>query len=58
MQGRFDALADRISAGYAQTSEAEGLTEIDGLLAIERNRTDSSPPARIARTTRTNRKGC
>ncbi len=38
MQGRFDALADRISAGYAQTPEAEALAEIDGLLTGSRRR--------------------
>ena len=38
MQGRFDALADRISAAYTQTPEAEGLAEIDGLVAASRER--------------------
>ena len=38
MQGRFDALADRISAAYAQTPEALGLAEIDGLVAASRDR--------------------
>lgn len=36
MQGRFDVLADRISSGYAQMPEAEGLVEIDGLVAASR----------------------
>jgi prevent-host-death family protein len=29
MQARFDALCQRIEAGYAETPEAEGLAEID-----------------------------
>ena len=38
MQGRFDVLADRISAAYKQTPETEGLAEIDGLIAASRER--------------------
>lgn len=54
MQGRFDVLAERISAGYAQTPEAEGMAEIDGLVSAARSRTNSLP---LARTTRATRKG-
>jgi prevent-host-death family protein len=37
MQGRFDALCQRIEAGFANTPEAEGLAEIDALVAQTRN---------------------
>lgn len=33
MQARFDALCQRIEAGYAETPEAEGLAEIDAAVA-------------------------
>lgn len=33
MQARFDALCQRIEAGYAETPEAEGLAEIDAAMA-------------------------
>jgi len=33
MQGRFDALCQRIEAGFADTPEAEGLAEIDAAVA-------------------------
>ena len=49
MQGRFDVLADRISAGYTQTPEAEGLAEIDGLASTARkggNRTRAASKGR------------
>ena len=36
MQARFDALCQRIEAGYAQVSEAEGLAEIDAAVAETR----------------------
>lgn len=36
MQGRFDALCQRIEAGFASTPEAEGLAEIDAAVATER----------------------
>jgi prevent-host-death family protein len=36
MQGRFDALCQRIEAGFASLPEAEGLAEIDAALALER----------------------
>lgn len=49
MQGRFDALADRISAGYAQTPEAAGLAEIDGLVAAARKRGKPTSAGRAGR---------
>ena len=49
MQGRFDTLADRISAGYAQTPEAEGIAEIDELVSAERSRTKSNLITRATR---------
>ncbi len=33
MQGRFDALCQRIESGFANTLEAEGLAEIDAAVA-------------------------
>jgi prevent-host-death family protein len=38
MQDRFDALCQRIEAGFAQLPEAEGLAEIDAAVALERKR--------------------
>jgi prevent-host-death family protein len=38
MQGRFDVLCQRIEAGFAGTSETEGLAEIDAAVARERAR--------------------
>lgn len=37
MQGRFDALCQRIEAGFATTPEADGLAEIDAAVALERS---------------------
>lgn len=37
MQARFDALCQRIEAGYANVPEAEGLAEIDAAVALERS---------------------
>lgn len=36
MQGRFDALCQRLEAGFATTSEAEGMAEIDAAIAEDR----------------------
>ena len=36
MQARFDALCQRIEAGFDDTPEAEGLTEIDAAVADTR----------------------
>lgn len=36
MQARFDALCQRIEAGFANTPEAEGLAEIDAAVADTR----------------------
>ena len=36
MQDRFDALCKRIEDGFAEVPEADGLTEIDTAIAIER----------------------
>jgi prevent-host-death family protein len=38
MQGRFDALCQRIEAGFAGVAEAEGLAEIDAAVGKERAR--------------------
>lgn len=42
MQSRFDALCQRIEAGFAQVPEAEGLAEIDAAIALKRAQTGSS----------------
>lgn len=36
MQGRFDALCQRIEAGFSGVSEADGMAEIDALVADDR----------------------
>ena len=36
MQGRFDALCQRIEAGFADVPETNGLAEIDAAIALER----------------------
>ena len=36
MQGRFDALCQRIEAGFAAVPEAQGMTEIENAIAQER----------------------
>lgn len=36
MQGRFDALCQRIEAGFAKVPEAEGLAEIEAAIELER----------------------
>lgn len=38
MQGRFDALCQRIEAGFANIPEAEGLAEIQAAVELERAR--------------------
>ena len=38
MQGRFDALCQRIEAGFAAVPEADGMAEIDAAVAAERKR--------------------
>ena len=44
MQGRFDALCQRIEAGFADVPEAEGLAEIRAAVRLERAR--ARKPAR------------
>ncbi len=39
MQGRFDALCQRIEAGFANVPEAEGFAEIEAAIAAERTQT-------------------
>lgn len=36
MQGRFNALCQRIEAGFADVPEADGMAEIDAAIAMER----------------------
>jgi prevent-host-death family protein len=42
MQGRFDALCQRIEAGFADVPESAGLAEIDAAVALDRAQTRSS----------------
>ncbi|MCX7145565.1 MAG: type II toxin-antitoxin system prevent-host-death family antitoxin [Sulfuritalea sp.] len=42
MQGRFDALCQRIEAGFAGLPEAEGLAEIEAAVALDRKKTRAS----------------
>lgn len=45
MQGRFDALCQRIEAGFATVSQTDGLNEIDAAVAAERQQhRDASTP--------------
>jgi hypothetical protein len=46
MQNRFDALCQRIEAGFAGVPEPEGLAEIDAAIAIERAQAPSRAKAR------------
>jgi prevent-host-death family protein len=46
MQDRFDALCQRIEAGFASTPEADDIAEIDATIAAERARARSSAPTR------------
>lgn len=46
MQGRFDALCQRIEAGFAEVPDAEGLAEIDAAVALERKQARRSPRKR------------
>lgn len=36
MQNRFDALCQRLEAGFAQVAEAEGMAEIEAAIELER----------------------
>lgn len=36
MQGRFDALCQRIEAGFSASSEADGMAEIEAAIATDR----------------------
>lgn len=46
MQGRFDALCQRLEAGFGKVPESEGLDEIDDAVAAERHRAPSQPATR------------
>ncbi len=46
MQGRFDALCQRIEAGFSTVPEAEGLAEIDAAIALERAQSRASAKQR------------
>jgi prevent-host-death family protein len=44
MQSRFDALCQRIEAGFAQVPEVEGMAEIDAAIAQDRTEQRSPTP--------------
>lgn len=46
MQGRFDALCQRIEAGFANVPEAQGLAEIEAAIELERAQARSSAKKR------------
>jgi len=46
MQGRFDALCQRIEAGFANVPEAHGLTEIEAAIELDRAQARSSAKKR------------
>ncbi len=46
MQARFDALCQRIEVGLREMLEADGLAEIDAVVAVERTQTRSSAKKR------------
>lgn len=43
MQARFDALCQRIEAGFATVPESEGMEEIEAAVALERSVHRTSP---------------
>lgn len=45
MQGRFDALCQRIEAGFATVPQAQGLAEIEAAIAAERQAISKQAPA-------------
>lgn len=46
MQGRFDALCQRIEAGFANVPEAEGFAEIEAAIEMERAQVRASAKKR------------
>jgi len=54
MQGRFDALCQRIEAGFATVPQAQGLDEIDAAIAAERQAMQKPAPGTSAITSKAN----
>ena len=54
MQGRFDALCQRIEAGFATVPQAQGLDEIDAAIAAERQAMQKPAPCTSAITSKAN----
>ncbi len=52
MQARFDALCQRLEAGFATVPEAEGLAEIGAAIALEREQARGSAKDRKDRKDR------
>ena len=49
MQGRFEALCQRIEAGFANVPEAKGFAEIEAAIELERTQARSSAKKRSAK---------
>ena len=45
MQGRFDALCQRIETGFATVPQAQGLADIEAAIAAERQAINKQAPA-------------
>jgi prevent-host-death family protein len=52
MQERFDALCQRIEAGFAAVPEAEGLAEIEAAIKLERAKMRTKARSKISPTTK------
>jgi prevent-host-death family protein len=55
MQERFDALCQRIEAGFADVPEAEGMAEIEAAITRDRAQTRTKPNAKSNATTKKKR---
>jgi len=54
MQGRFDALCQRIETGFATVPQAQGLADIDAAIAAERQAMQKPAPGTSAITRKAN----
>ena len=54
MQGRFDALCQRIETGFATVPQAQGLAEIEAAIAAERQAMQMHAPGTSAITRKAN----
>ena len=54
MQGRFDALCERIETGFATVPQEQGLADIDAAIAAERQAMQKPAPGTSAITRKAN----